>query len=95
MEPLRRLRHPLRLISAYSSPRKDQGVVGPPDETVRLSAGASPRGPPAGTPKRGPRGPRGGPRPKPVQSPKTGHFSREMRFFNYWFTMNPARDAFP
>ena len=42
MEPLRRLRHPLRLISAYSSPPKDQGVVGPPDETVRLSAGGAP-----------------------------------------------------
>ena len=50
MEPLRRLRHPLRLISAYSSPPKDQGVVGPPDETVRLSAGGAPEGAPWGPP---------------------------------------------
>ena len=52
-------------------------------------------GPQAGPPKWAKMGPRGAPGQIRVLDPKTGHFSREMRFFNSWFTMNPARDAFP
>ena len=33
-------RHPLRLISAYSSPPKDQGVGGPADDPLILRGGA-------------------------------------------------------
>ena len=48
MEPLRRLRHPLRLISAYS-PRE------PTKQSVSQPWGA-PKGAPTGTPKMGPQG---------------------------------------
>ena len=59
MEPLRRLRHPLRLISAYSSPPKDQGVVGTPTKQSVFQPGEPPRGPRRGPPKGAPGAPRG------------------------------------